>query len=177
MAIGPGHSFRIPVHGFGKELAEEWNSDAHVVVQKGAQTVTFSTQVDYLLGYAQSFISSAAAPEEPEFPGGKKPLLFRLLKDAIYRTGVDEDTGTTAIFEMAEVTARPDLSTRVNSASCHPQNTAKIPQVHRAREGFYVHRWMDCGLGHWEEAVLLPVTRLCSRAKATSFSKNSSPTT
>ena len=103
---------------FDGELAD-WDTSAHVVVHKGEQAIGFDAQVDYLLGYAESFISSTLPPDEPTFPDGKKPLLFRLLKEAIYRTGIDEEASAISLFEMAEVTARSNanVATKKNEIS------------------------------------------------------------
>lgn len=88
----------------------DWNPATHVVVKQGTAPVSFARQVDYLHGYAQSFVSSNPAPAEPTFPGGKRPLLYRLLKEAIYRTGIDEEAISLPLFEMDEITQQSGLA-------------------------------------------------------------------
>ncbi len=89
----------------------EWAANALTVVPKSDQTISPRRYIDALIGYANSFVSAGEPPEEPNFPNQQKPLFYRLLREAIYRTGTDDLPGLKIIqdaerFKHVNVTER-----------------------------------------------------------------------
>ncbi|WP_050928765.1 hypothetical protein [Aestuariivita boseongensis] len=100
-----------------EDKAEAWHPDHFIRIEEGEQTVEPAAYLAELKGYALSFRSNAQPPERSVFPNGREPLLYQLLREAIFRTGTEEDPNAIAVRDWGEVTRRDPGGTAIFEAT------------------------------------------------------------
>lgn len=97
---------RLTWLAFGETKA--WPADALVEVDVGKDTVDVATWCANLAAYAQSFIDKSEAPAAPAFPRNRRPLLYQLIRTAIYQTATDAVAAASLLDAAIEIDgARP----------------------------------------------------------------------